>query len=207
MNKAALNPALVPADNAPETDFYIPATGPAARARRTLKHDDTFAVFDSHGDIGASAGGPDGIFHADTRFLSRFEPRSAPPVRVVAELDMRRTDRENGVQFDAGQNLTGWVRLVVRGAAGDVVTIRHAEILEPSGALHTAALRTPAPSSNAQHRWRLRSVKVYLSKRFLAAPSNSPPNLSENKINSPLVKVLRNGYLTRFQKSFTLSCR
>ncbi|MFK4762502.1 family 78 glycoside hydrolase catalytic domain [Microbacterium sp. ZW T5_45] len=73
---------------------------------------------------------------------SRFEPRSAPPVRIVAELDMRRTDRENGVQFDAGQNVTGWVRLVVRGAAGDVVTIRHAEILEPSGALHTAALRT-----------------------------------------------------------------
>jgi glycogen debranching enzyme len=56
-----------------ETDFYIPVVGPATRPRRTLKHDDTFAVVDSHGDIGASAGGPDGIFHADTRFLSRFE--------------------------------------------------------------------------------------------------------------------------------------
>ena len=48
-------------------------TGPAARPRRTLKHDDTFIVLDSHGDIGASAGGPDGLFNADTRYLSRLE--------------------------------------------------------------------------------------------------------------------------------------
>src|SRR5882757_8929215 len=56
-----------------ESPFYIPMTGPAARPRRSLKHDDTFIVLDSHGDIGASAGGPDGLFHADTRFLSRLE--------------------------------------------------------------------------------------------------------------------------------------
>jgi glycogen debranching enzyme len=60
-------------DLIPEVPFYIPATGPATRPRRTLKHDDTFAVLDSHGDIGASKGGPDGIFHRDTRFLSRLE--------------------------------------------------------------------------------------------------------------------------------------
>ena len=30
-------------------------------------------VLDSHGDIGASAGGPDGLFHADTRYLARLE--------------------------------------------------------------------------------------------------------------------------------------
>jgi len=71
-----------------------------------------------------------------------FEPRSAPPVRTVAELPMARTARDGSVQFDAGQNVTGWVRLVVRGRAGDTVTIRHAEILEPSGDLHTAALRS-----------------------------------------------------------------
>ena len=48
-------------------------TGPAARPRRSLKHDDTFIVLDSHGDIGASAGGPDGLFNADTRYLARLE--------------------------------------------------------------------------------------------------------------------------------------
>src|SRR5262245_51301014 len=56
-----------------EASFYIPATGPATRPRRTLKHDDTFLVVDAHGDIGASAGGSDGLFHNDTRFLSRFQ--------------------------------------------------------------------------------------------------------------------------------------
>jgi glycogen debranching enzyme len=60
-------------DTIPEAPFYIPATGPATRPRRTLKHDDTFVVLDSHGDIGASAGGSDGLFHCDTRFLSHLE--------------------------------------------------------------------------------------------------------------------------------------
>lgn len=56
-----------------ELPFYIPMTGPASRPRRALKHDDTFAVLDSHGDIGASAGGPDGLFNSDTRYLARLD--------------------------------------------------------------------------------------------------------------------------------------
>src|SRR5579862_6925694 len=56
-----------------EQPFYIPMTGPASRPRRSLKHDDTFIVLDSHGDIGASSGGPDGLFNADTRYLARLE--------------------------------------------------------------------------------------------------------------------------------------
>src|ERR1700733_13365785 len=56
-----------------ESPFYIPMTGPAARPRRSLKHDDTFIVLDSHGDIGASPGGPDGLFNADTRYLAHLE--------------------------------------------------------------------------------------------------------------------------------------
>lgn len=65
-----------PGGDSPQThelQFYIPATGPPSRPRRTLKHDDTFAVFDSHGDIGATAGGPDGLFDHDTRYLSHLE--------------------------------------------------------------------------------------------------------------------------------------
>src|SRR4030088_1444320 len=56
-----------------ESPFYIPMTGPAARPRRSLKHDDTFLVLDRHGDLGASAGGPHGLFNADTRYLARLE--------------------------------------------------------------------------------------------------------------------------------------
>ncbi|HEV7637031.1 MAG TPA: glycogen debranching N-terminal domain-containing protein, partial [Bradyrhizobium sp.] len=64
---------IQPVEAASESPFYIPMTGPAARPRRSLKHDDTFIVLDSHGDIGASAGGPDGLFNADTRYLARLE--------------------------------------------------------------------------------------------------------------------------------------
>lgn len=74
--------------------------------------------------------------------MDLFEPRLAAPVRIVAELPMTPTTRQEGVQLDAGQNVSGWVRMTVRGSSGDRVEIRHAEVLEPSGALHTAALRS-----------------------------------------------------------------
>jgi glycogen debranching enzyme len=62
-----------PVEEIPETPFYIPATGSSTRPRRTLKHGDCFAVLDSYADIGASPGGPDGIFLCDTRHLSHLE--------------------------------------------------------------------------------------------------------------------------------------
>jgi glycogen debranching enzyme len=40
---------------------------------RVLKHGDSFAVFDPHGDIIPAAGSEHGLYHAGTRFLSRFE--------------------------------------------------------------------------------------------------------------------------------------
>jgi alpha-L-rhamnosidase len=73
---------------------------------------------------------------------ARFEPRSAPPVRVVAEMPMTASDHDGRTRLDGQQNVSGWVRLVVRGSAGDVVTVRHAEVLEPSGDLHVKALRS-----------------------------------------------------------------
>src|SRR5216684_3987365 len=69
----ALPAATLPDDAVAETPFYIPATGTATRPRRTLKYGDTFAVVDTYGDIGASAGDADGLFHNDTRFLSHLE--------------------------------------------------------------------------------------------------------------------------------------
>ncbi|ABA03595.1 amylo-alpha-1,6-glucosidase [Nitrobacter winogradskyi Nb-255] len=71
--KRAARMTSAPSEALSESPFYIPMTGPSARPRRTLKHDDTFVVLDSHGDIGASAGGPDGLFNSDTRYLARLE--------------------------------------------------------------------------------------------------------------------------------------
>jgi glycogen debranching enzyme len=57
-----------------ETPFYIGATQQQAnRPPRALKYGDTFVVLDSRGDIAAAAGGSAGLFHLDTRYLSRLE--------------------------------------------------------------------------------------------------------------------------------------
>ena len=62
-----------PINIAAEAPFTVSTAGVPTRPRRVLKHGDSFLVMDSHGDIGASTGEPDGMFHADTRFLSRLE--------------------------------------------------------------------------------------------------------------------------------------
>ena len=63
-------------DIGPDADSaYIVATGPEHRVRRTLKYDDTFLVIDAHGDVGSASGSSDGLYHRDTRFLSRLELR------------------------------------------------------------------------------------------------------------------------------------
>ena len=79
--------AAAPATVAEER-FYIPATASPSRPRRTLKHDDTFAVVDSHGDIGALNGVQDGVFYADTRYLSRLELllNGMPPLLLGSNL-------------------------------------------------------------------------------------------------------------------------
>jgi glycogen debranching enzyme len=53
--------------------YHIEATESLVdRTLRTLKHDDLFAVFDQSGNINGGQSGPDGIYFADTRFLSHF---------------------------------------------------------------------------------------------------------------------------------------
>ncbi len=44
---------------------------------RMLKRDDTFAVLDANGDAVPAPGGPEGLYHRDTRHLSRLELRLA----------------------------------------------------------------------------------------------------------------------------------
>ncbi|MGN9810422.1 family 78 glycoside hydrolase catalytic domain [Micromonospora sp. BQ11] len=43
--------------------------------------------------------------------------------------------------FDMGQNFTGWNRVKATGAAGTVLTMRHAEVLNPDGTLYLDNLR------------------------------------------------------------------
>ena len=56
--------------------FYISASGSPLEARtRTLKHDDSFAIFDAYGDIPESERIAAGFYHRDTRYLSQLELR------------------------------------------------------------------------------------------------------------------------------------
>ena len=58
----------------PGVQFYIPATSSILERRpRTLKHGNTFAVFDHYGDIIEAPGSPEGVYHEDTRYLSGLE--------------------------------------------------------------------------------------------------------------------------------------
>ncbi|MGB7977184.1 MAG: glycogen debranching N-terminal domain-containing protein, partial [Roseiarcus sp.] len=51
--------------------FYIATTTSILERRpRTLKHNDTFAVFDHYGDVSSRGSSAEGLFHKDTRFLS-----------------------------------------------------------------------------------------------------------------------------------------
>jgi glycogen debranching enzyme len=57
---------------APNTVVIPGVVSLAASSRRTLKHGDSFAMFDESGDAFEVAHAPAGLFHHDTRFLSRL---------------------------------------------------------------------------------------------------------------------------------------
>lgn len=61
-------------DEAPAPQFAIAVSATLQQRRtRTLKHGDTFGVFDHRGDIGGEAGNPEGLYHRDTRMLSQLQ--------------------------------------------------------------------------------------------------------------------------------------
>jgi alpha-L-rhamnosidase len=69
-----------------------------------------------------------------------------PPVLMERELQpVKVTHRKPGSYiFDLGQNMVGTVKLSVSGKAGQVITIRHAEVLNRDGTIYTTNLRTAA---------------------------------------------------------------
>jgi glycogen debranching enzyme len=76
-----------PPEAPPEAAFTITATQPA-EPPRALKHGDTFIVLDIRGDIGTSFVGSSGLFHDDTRHLSRLEVllNNKPPLLLGSNI-------------------------------------------------------------------------------------------------------------------------
>jgi glycogen debranching enzyme len=80
------------------------------RRYRTIKNGDIFGVFDHGGDILAEVGGTDGLYHQDTRHLSRFDLTLAGrrPLLLSSALGMDNvmltSDLSNSSALDLGAN-------------------------------------------------------------------------------------------------------
>ncbi len=113
---------------------------------------------------------------------------------------------ENLWIHDFGRNLAGWCRIRVEGPAGTVVTLRHAEALDATGALYTDNLRTARQTDRytlkgaGRETWEPRftyhgfryvevqsAVPVEVSARVI---SNSAPNAGEFRSNNPTLVAL-----------------
>lgn len=76
----------------------------------------------------------------------RLDAMVDEPVRVLRELPAQTVSQPVPGRwvFDLGQNMVGVARLRVRAEAGTVLTVRHAEMLQPDGTLYTENLRGAA---------------------------------------------------------------
>lgn len=93
MNQKPAVPGPVPPEGRPEAEgagaFGLHATSSLQERRpRTLKHGDTFAVFDPAGDASSADGSPEGIYYRDTRYLSdlRLTIESQHPLLLSSTL-------------------------------------------------------------------------------------------------------------------------
>ena len=65
-----------------------------------------------------------------------------PPVKIVNQLEpLSLEKREEGWLVDMGQNMVGWIRIKASGNEGDVITLRHAEVLDKEGNMYYDNLR------------------------------------------------------------------
>jgi len=97
----------------------------------------------------ASAGFDDSAWSPVERFdwdLDALITPTGPPIRRIEELPpvAVTTSPSGRTIIDFVQNISGWVRLAVTGAAGQTVTVRHAEVLTADGELETETNRTAA---------------------------------------------------------------
>lgn len=88
-------------------------------------------------------------YSAPVRARERFAPvpwrqyTAAPGGEVSGPREcLWEKDPSGALIYDFGQNFAGVVELKLRGKRGQVVTVRHAEILNPDGSLNTQFLRT-----------------------------------------------------------------
>jgi alpha-L-rhamnosidase len=74
-----------------------------------------------------------------------------PPVRIMNILEPLSIQKVgNDWMVDMGQNMVGWIRIKATGKKGDVITLRHSEVLDKEGKMYYQNLRT-AKATNQYH--------------------------------------------------------
>jgi glycogen debranching enzyme len=135
--------------NAGSETFVVGATSSLQEQRpRTLKHGDTFGVFDHSGNVLSAAGNPGGLYHRDTRYLSRFDLLMAGAHPLLLSSDVR----EDNATLTS--DLTN-PDLYVRDAAGsrtlllehDLVHIRRSKFIFAAACYERLAIRSYADTA------------------------------------------------------------
>ncbi len=74
-----------------------------------------------------------------------------PPVRIINTLEPLSIEKVGADWLvDMGQNMVGWVQIKATGKKGDVITLRHAEVLDKEGNIYYENLRS-AEATNTYH--------------------------------------------------------
>jgi alpha-L-rhamnosidase len=75
-------------------------------------------------------------------------PQMNQPIRVIETLEAKSVSKtkEGYFLFDVGENIAGWCNIRLEGEAGDIIVLRHGELLDDDGELYTdnlgAAIQT-----------------------------------------------------------------
>src|SRR4029079_17462586 len=122
----------------PQQPFYIAAHGfPVAEPPRTLKHGDTFALFDHYGDLASRRGNTLGLYHKDTRHLSRLKLT----VERRSPLLLCSTVRTNNAVLDVDLTNPDIQHGEVLGLDKDTVHITRTKCLWNGGCYETVTMR------------------------------------------------------------------
>jgi len=136
-------------DPTPVSQFFIAASASLEERRpRTLKHGDTFAVFDHNGDALAGRGSPEGLYHRDTRHLSHF----CLTIEGVRPLLLSSTLRDDNAALTCDLTNPDLTSAGQPGIEHDLIHIRRSRFLWQGAAFERLAIRN---FDQQRHRIRL----------------------------------------------------
>src|SRR5688500_11305675 len=131
-------PKRVDGEEAAVQPFYIAAHDSLVdEPPRTLKHGDTFALFDHYGDLASRRGNTLGLYHNDTRFLSRLKLT----VEKRSPLLLSSTVRTNNAVFDVDLTNPDVQRGDTVVLPKDTVHLTRAKFLWNGGCYETVSFR------------------------------------------------------------------